>query len=89
MGAHGEFAKTRKQTEIVEVVLRAVDAGELLNIAEIRKRISWGSKITRSTLKGALEGLIRWGILEKQIDKTKHAFYKPTPKAYHLFRRML
>lgn len=85
----GAIACTPKQHEIMDLVLRAADAGELLDIAELKERLSYGPDVTKQALQCSIRFLEKHGMLARDYERRRGArrmVLQPTGLAYSTFR---
>jgi hypothetical protein len=75
--------RTRKQRIIMGLVLSAADAGELLNIQELHKRLPY--KCSYGSFRTSLKFLEEGGSLLRE-RAGHHVILRPTLDAYHRFR---
>ena len=82
------FRHSEKQTEIMNVVLKAADDGQTLSAEEIRDRVNYGHTITVNAMICSLGFLARHGFVQKQSrgDGTRKINWAPTSLAYAVFR---
>lgn len=75
--------KTKKQTEIMRVVLAAMDDGREVTIEELCESVNY------EVSAAAMLCSVRFLILHKVLDKETRAgrvYLKPTSKSYEVFR---
>jgi hypothetical protein len=76
-------ARTKKQREIVEMILRAADSGSFLTIKEIHAGLSY--TCAYGSLRTSLKFLVGKGILERRKAGSQTLLI-PTAEAYAWFR---
>ena len=86
MGAHFEFQRTDKQTEIMKLILGAADTGVAITLKQLRDRLSY--KPTKQAVLCSLRILERYGFLTKQYHGNRTMHIHPTARAYSTFRSM-
>jgi len=77
--------KSEKTSEIMSIILKAADRGEILTLAEIGNLLSPEFSRSRGTLKNQLDALAEYGVLVKE-RKDRKMIYSPTTEAYRLYR---
>lgn len=84
----GEFAQTEKQMEIIDLVLAAADAGEILTYPLLKARLSYGHQITAQSLQCSIKFLEKHGLVvrHKAIGDSRITVIKPTSLTYTMFR---
>lgn len=84
MGAHFEFAQSEKQTEIMKLVLTAVDHGDFITLKRLREQLSY--KASKQAVLCSLKILESYGFLTKTYHGNRTMELKPTTLAYVTFR---
>lgn len=84
MGAIGEFAQTEKQTEIMGLVISAVDAGAYITLNDLRDKLSY--KPSKQAVLCSINFLIGHGFLVTTLHGNRSMEIKPTALAYATFR---
>lgn len=77
-------ARTKKQREIMQIILAAADQGEFLNVKQIHSRVSY--TCAYGSIRTSMRFLVKAGVLARERAGTS-SLMKPTLKAYELFRR--
>ena len=80
----------KRRREVLEMILRRADAGEILSIPELHRRLPWGADITKHGLIHVVATLEEQGLLERRwgpefsTEKKggRKSFVLPTPKAF-------
>lgn len=82
------FAQTEKQTEIMNLILQAADAGKHLSAHELHARLSYGDKCTVNAVMCSLKFLESHGFISRRRrgDGTRRSDLLPTKLAYIYFR---
>jgi Fe2+ or Zn2+ uptake regulation protein len=78
------FRSTRKQREIIDIILKAADGGEILSIRDIHERISYTCSFPAVVC--SLTFLERHGFVVKERGAKNRTYLKPTLLAYQRFR---
>jgi hypothetical protein len=81
------FRLTKKQVEILDVILRATDNEEVLYGGEVRNRLSYGKTVTDWAVRGSIKILRDRGYLTIKMEGRKMAIY-PTMLAYSVLRKL-
>jgi hypothetical protein len=84
MGAHGEFAHTEKQSEIMRHILCAADEGAYITLKQLREKLSY--KSSKQSVLCSLMVLENRGFLTKAYHGHLSMELKPTAFAYATFR---
>jgi predicted transcriptional regulator len=77
--------QTEKQTEIMKVILEAMDKGEELTTRMLMTRLSWSFKWKQAVVQ-QLQVLERSGFVAKEYRGCRSMLIKPTSLAYSVFR---
>lgn len=82
------FAQTEKQTEIMNLILKAADAGKHLSAHELHAQLSYRDKCTVNAVMCSLQFLEKHGLITKRKrgDGTRRSDLLPTKLAYVYFR---
>jgi hypothetical protein len=82
------FTQSEKQTEIMNVILKATDEGLMLDAKGVRDRVRYGGKVTVNAIISSLNFLVKHGFLVKKSreDRTRGLYWLPTKLAYSTFR---
>lgn len=88
MSAHGEFAQTEKQTEIIRLVLAAADAGEVMTYPLLQARLSYGAGVSPQSIQCSIRFLEKHGLVlrQKSLGDGRTTIIKPTSRTYRMFR---
>lgn len=86
MAAHFEFAQTEKQTEIMKLILGAVDHGSYITLASLREQLSYTP--TKQAVLCSLNFLEGHGFLTKKYHGNRTMEIVPTALAYSTFRSL-
>lgn len=84
MGAHGEFAHTDKQVEIMRLILAAADLGAFITLTKLREELSY--KPSKQAVLCSLRNLESYEFLTKTYHGNVTMEIVPTAKAYATFR---
>lgn len=79
------FAQTEKQTEIMNLVLDAAQAGSFISVVDLREKLSYGSSVTVQAIQFSLRYLEQHGMIERIYPKGR-LFLKPTILGWQIFR---
>lgn len=82
---------SKRRADVLELMLKAADAGEILSVPELKARLSWGSEITKHGLLYILNVLQReeyldrrWGPELGEQGHGKTSFIIPKKRAYEV-----
>ena len=79
------FKKTKKQTEIMELLLKAADAGKMMGFEDIREGLSYGKTVVHQSIRISLNFLFKHDMISRN-RVGRFTYYIPTAKAYTEFR---
>lgn len=88
MSGAGDFSQTEKQMEIIDIVMRAADAGEVMTYQRLQARLSYGRSICIQSVHCSVKFLEKHGVLVrvKSPEDSRKTLIKPTTLAYEMFR---
>lgn len=87
-----EITQTDKQAEIMGLVLKAADGGEILDIDQLKERLSYGAGCTKQAIQCSIRFLEGHGMLVRGYEKRRRCrrmILRPTAEGYAFFRARL
>lgn len=80
-----DYRATQKQSEIMQHILEAADAGTPLHFAELRAKLSY--KASQQSIQQSIRILVDHGLIDKKTDRDgRKMMLYPTLLAYHYHR---
>lgn len=81
------FQASRKQREILRLVVEATSKGEEITMAQLKEQLSYGKKVSRQAVQCSVKFLEKHGYLAKRCRGPQSTLLMPTELAMARFRK--
>jgi hypothetical protein len=80
------FTNTKKQREIMNLIVAASARGETMTVPLLKAQLSYGAGVSNQAITGSLEMLAKHGFLKKTLKGPHAMLIEPTALAFRTYR---